>query len=395
MGHGGTAVVGFEALVSPPGDREKQPHPGFVLDALTGPEPSSLVIEDHEQLVRVVAYVIVNPPLIARPDRFVEEPEPLFPPELIEWVRGAIESPLIVAETAPVSKRSLAELSAMGATTALYFVGGVPVLAVFGMGSGCCSSEGLGTSAALSGRAHGPRLSRLAAISRAPTLTRCVTASESVVARRIGPKATSAPAIHCLSLCLPLFPAEVWPGITPPLGPGQSPPGGSREARGFDAMIWREFEATAPEIARMGKERLDRPGVAFLGTLRRDGSPRISPVEPRVSKGHLLVGAMPWSRKAQDLARDPRCVLHSAVTDPDSGEGEFKLYGRVEQVQDRDVRDGDPTAWWVSRPLDAALVFSLGIEEAVLVSWDIEQSEMTVQSWSAGRGLSEAKRSYP
>jgi len=31
--------------------------------------------------------------------------------------------------------------------------------------------------------------------------------------------------------------------------------------------------------------------------------------------------------KAADLLRDPRHVLHSAVTSPDSGEGEFKLHG--------------------------------------------------------------------
>lgn len=38
-------------------------------------------------------------------------------------------------------------------------------------------------------------------------------------------------------------------------------------------------------------------------------------------QGQLLVGAMAWSRKADDLPRDPRYVLHSAVTGPDNGEG--------------------------------------------------------------------------
>jgi hypothetical protein len=38
--------------------------------------------------------------------------------------------------------------------------------------------------------------------------------------------------------------------------------------------------------------------------------------------GQLLVGAMTWSSKAADLQRDPRYVLHRAVTGPDSGEGD-------------------------------------------------------------------------
>jgi hypothetical protein len=90
-------------------------------------------------------------------------------------------------------------------------------------------------------------------------------------------------------------------------------------------MIWRDLEAAAPEIARLGKERFDRARLALLGTLRKDGSPRISPVEPYLTQGHLLFGAMSWSLKRRDLLRDPRCVLHSAISDPDSGEGELKL----------------------------------------------------------------------
>ena len=87
------------------------------------------------------------------------------------------------------------------------------------------------------------------------------------------------------------------------------------------------MELGAPEVARLGMARLNAARVALLGTLRRDGSPRISPIEPHIVEGQLLIGAMAWSGKAADLRRDPRYVLHSAVTGPDSGEGELKLYG--------------------------------------------------------------------
>src|SRR2546429_2866449 len=94
-------------------------------------------------------------------------------------------------------------------------------------------------------------------------------------------------------------------------------------------MSWRALEASAPAIARLGEERLDQTRVALLGTLRSDGWPRISAVEPYISDGQLLFGAMSWSLKTNDLLRDPRCVLHSAISGPDSGEGELKLYGRA------------------------------------------------------------------
>jgi hypothetical protein len=43
---------------------------------------------------------------------------------------------------------------------------------------------------------------------------------------------------------------------------------------------WSDLEHGAPEIARLGMARLATARAAMLGTLRFDGSPRISPVEP-------------------------------------------------------------------------------------------------------------------
>ncbi len=160
-------------------------------------------------------------------------------------------------------------------------------------------------------------------------------------------------------------------------------------------MIWRDFEGAAPEIARLGKERLDRARVALLGTLRTDGFPRISPVEPYLVQGHLLFGVMARSMKALDLLRDSRCVLHSAVTGPDNAEGEFKLYGRANEVRDQELREGNPETWWMGRSTGDARVCSLDIEQAAFISWDIEHGEMTVRRWSPRLGLREVTRAYP
>jgi Pyridoxamine 5'-phosphate oxidase len=164
---------------------------------------------------------------------------------------------------------------------------------------------------------------------------------------------------------------------------------------GVPALLsWRDMELGAPEIARLGMARLNSPQVALLGTLRRDGSPRISPIEPHFAQGQLLIGAMAWSAKATDLRRDPRYVLHSVVTGPDSGEGELKLYGSADEAG-QDLRGAAAHAWWLTWAPEKAAVFTLYIGQAAFVDWDIKRGLMTVHRWSPRNGYSVASRSYP
>jgi hypothetical protein len=156
---------------------------------------------------------------------------------------------------------------------------------------------------------------------------------------------------------------------------------------------WRELELGAPTIARLGLTRLSCPRVGLLGTLRRDASPRISPVERCIAEGQLLIGAMAWSGKVADLRRDPRYVLHSAVTDPDSGEGELKLSGAAAETSHH--HRGVAEAWWSASPPDKAVVFCLGIDQAVFVEWDTGHALMTVHRWSPRGGYTHARRHYP
>ncbi len=158
-------------------------------------------------------------------------------------------------------------------------------------------------------------------------------------------------------------------------------------------ISWQQLETEAPSIAQLAKQRFELARIALLGTLRRNGSPRVSPVEPYLSDGQLLFGAMSWSLKTRDLLRDPRCVLHSAITGPDAGEPEVKLYGRVIEAS-AELRAGCSDGWWQSRP-DAAVVFALGIEQATTIEWDLSESQMVVRRWSADNGLTESVRSYP
>jgi hypothetical protein len=42
-------------------------------------------------------------------------------------------------------------------------------------------------------------------------------------------------------------------------------------------MRWSEFEVACPEIADLARERSEKDQIVLVGTIRRDGSPRISP----------------------------------------------------------------------------------------------------------------------
>ncbi len=92
-------------------------------------------------------------------------------------------------------------------------------------------------------------------------------------------------------------------------------------------MKWDEFKAAAPELAEVGEKLFERVGVVLVGTIRKDGSPRISPVEPLFAGGEPYLGMMPESLKAQDLMRDGRCTVHNVIRDKNAPEGEFKVIG--------------------------------------------------------------------
>jgi hypothetical protein len=106
---------------------------------------------------------------------------------------------------------------------------------------------------------------------------------------------------------------------------------------------WREVTEAAPELAALARARVEATGLAFLATLRGDGSPRISGVEPMFLRDDLWLGMMLGSRKARDLQRDPRACLHNASVDKDVTEGDVKITGRAIEVDDlalrRQIRD--------------------------------------------------------
>ena len=111
-------------------------------------------------------------------------------------------------------------------------------------------------------------------------------------------------------------------------------------------LTWVELETAAPEITVRARELLDRFQFVFVGTLTKDGSPRVNPCEAYVIDGHLLLNMMPRSLKALDLLRDPRIYIHTPVTSKDGNEGEFKLAGRAVVLEDDRLRTKLDDLFW-------------------------------------------------
>jgi hypothetical protein len=97
---------------------------------------------------------------------------------------------------------------------------------------------------------------------------------------------------------------------------------------------WNDVTTAAPELAATVQARFEATGLGLLATIRADGSPRISGIEPLFADGELWLGMMDGSLKARDLRRDPRCELHSATVDKAVTEGDARVSGRAVEVGD-------------------------------------------------------------
>jgi hypothetical protein len=152
-------------------------------------------------------------------------------------------------------------------------------------------------------------------------------------------------------------------------------------------MNWARFAAACPEIAGIARPRFEKDELVLLGTIRGDGSPRVSPNEVDFAAGRLFLGMMWRSRKAVDLMRDPRVAVNSVPTDRMNRAGDVKLYGRVVEEPDPAVRAAfeDATQARIQwRPPEPYHLFSLDIESAGYIVFGENGHAL---AWDPERGL--------
>jgi hypothetical protein len=93
-------------------------------------------------------------------------------------------------------------------------------------------------------------------------------------------------------------------------------------------ISWVDLSVRRPDLTEAGQALLYQFGVglAFLGTLRCDGAPRVHPIAPLLHTTGLY-GFLSPSRKLDDLKRDPRYALHTYPRPND--EDAFYVSGRA------------------------------------------------------------------
>ena len=149
---------------------------------------------------------------------------------------------------------------------------------------------------------------------------------------------------------------------------------------------WAEFVAEQPDMAAFVQGRFAADRHALIATLRKDGSPRISGVEPDFTHGELWAGMMVDSLKSRDLRRDPRFALHCMTTTASMTEaGDAKISGTAEFWTDKDLylKDLFDRTGWQPKPEEIDL-FRMNVTEVVQLT--VEGDGMVVLSWHEGRG---------
>lgn len=154
-------------------------------------------------------------------------------------------------------------------------------------------------------------------------------------------------------------------------------------------MRWNDLQEKQPRLGALARDRLLSPGVLLVVTIRRDGTPRLSPVEPFVLDGDLWLSMMLGSRKAADLLRDPRVLVHSIVTGPSGEEGEVKLRGAARHVEDeralvRYASAVSETLPW-SPEVGKFHLFVVEVEQVTVVRYDTASGDQYLVLWPPGR----------
>ena len=156
---------------------------------------------------------------------------------------------------------------------------------------------------------------------------------------------------------------------------------------------WSEVMVAAPALASTIKARFDAYGLGLLATIRSDGFPRISGIEPLFAE-ELWLGMMPNSRKAADLKRDPRLCLHSATSDKNVTAGDAKLFGRGVEVEDQKVLrrfQADFAAHSGSEPPPGPMhLFRVEVKEISFLSPNVDH--LVIESWRQGGKVRRVER---
>jgi Pyridoxamine 5'-phosphate oxidase len=162
-----------------------------------------------------------------------------------------------------------------------------------------------------------------------------------------------------------------------------------------------DVRSMEPDLADRVRSILTSTTNAVLGTIRRDGSPRLSGADPYFHDGQLRIWSMPRARKGQDLRRDPRLTLHSIPWDSrrlrdgrtDVGPADAKVSGTAIVTTD----PGELSAFraWLKsergfEPPEDWDLFTIDIDTLTVISAD--SGQLVIDQWSTTGGRQTIRR---
>lgn len=162
-------------------------------------------------------------------------------------------------------------------------------------------------------------------------------------------------------------------------------------------VTFSQLQSEAPHIAEIFVRRHTATGnLCFLGTLRSDGYPRISPLEPRIVAGQLALVGMPGTTKFADLGRDARFTLHTATVDTRVSDGDAKVWGKAVNIQDPELHQRFATELFEESGLDVRGEHFDPFYVADLTgasSLEVVDDRLRITIWKPGAGEREVHKS--
>lgn len=147
---------------------------------------------------------------------------------------------------------------------------------------------------------------------------------------------------------------------------------------------WADIEKSEPGLTSRIRARFEGHPHHVLGTVRLDGSPRLSGINVFFNDGRLWFGSMASARKVDDIRRDPRVAFYSATLDEHMNGGDASISGIAETLSAETV-----SVWRPESPTDGDF-FEVDIIRLHLV--EVVAEELVVSMWDNARGLRIVKR---
>lgn len=163
---------------------------------------------------------------------------------------------------------------------------------------------------------------------------------------------------------------------------------------------WNHVHRAAPDLVVRARILFAATTNSVLATIRADGTPRVSGIDPWFSAGEMHIGSMPGSRKLADIERDARVAIHGipwesrkvrqGVDDP--GDGDVKLTGTALAL-DAGSRSQVRAAFERERGFEMpdGDLFRIDLSSLVLIS--VDDHELVLERWTESDGHVTTRRS--